>query len=795
LICETFIKEVLGVGSNHRGIYGNTNAYYGTVEQQGRLTLHLHMLIWIEHAISPQAIRDKVMDSSSDFQKMLVQYLESVCQGQCLNGTMAEVKQKIDNQTKFDCNYKDPTKTLPIPPPTTKCKNKNCDACADCILLKIWWSDFENTVDDILIRSNQHRCTQMKEQDEGKEKIHKSCLNKRGECKARFPREVIPETMVDPLTGALKLKKGEAWMNTFNIVTTYLCRCNTDCTSLLSGTAIKAVVAYVYDYISKAGLSAYTAFDTIRQVLSRNSDLIGGSNDRKTATRTLLIKMINALTTKMEMGSPMAAMYLLGNPDHYTGHNFIDFYWKNYVHEAEISWKASLNHENNAKVVLQRNREQYIGLSNTHDYIYRPSIYKNMDLFDWIRLSRKSKRNSKQQTQFNKSQERLKKYNNFTMDIDMSDSESDMMANTLVDSIDELDMFQLTSDDECDKQPCNINEKPDYVETDYSDDEIILKMNTCNESLTNDVDKDVAFLEPHPQYQAHHVHCVKDTDRIVPNFMNGSLPRRDHGDQEYYCLTMLVLFKPWRSGKDLRKENQLWHEAFNEYNFSDRQKQLMDNFNIRYECNDARDDYSAQRRGGDNKNDETFWSDKMDTANLNMDGLFDNFENDIRDIDDENDIYTLPNSKYLSKLGQMAEIEHIIQSSGWSDESPNGIMPVTKIDFQPDENIYAAQWNGIVTKAKKYVIQNQGKHLPTDTHGIPLFTYNYNEVIIADASYINKRFHAEAREKQMNIDNAVKEYNLNAEQEHAFHVIANHATINETNQLKMYLGGMAGTGK
>ncbi|KDR67903.1 hypothetical protein GALMADRAFT_79167, partial [Galerina marginata CBS 339.88] len=32
-MCEMFIKHILGVGESHSGIYGNTNAYYGTVEQ------------------------------------------------------------------------------------------------------------------------------------------------------------------------------------------------------------------------------------------------------------------------------------------------------------------------------------------------------------------------------------------------------------------------------------------------------------------------------------------------------------------------------------------------------------------------------------------------------------------------------------------------------------------------------------------------------------------------------------------------------------------------------------------
>jgi hypothetical protein len=44
---ELFIKHVLGVGTNHPGVYGETSAYYVTVEQQGQQTLHLHLLLWI----------------------------------------------------------------------------------------------------------------------------------------------------------------------------------------------------------------------------------------------------------------------------------------------------------------------------------------------------------------------------------------------------------------------------------------------------------------------------------------------------------------------------------------------------------------------------------------------------------------------------------------------------------------------------------------------------------------------------------------------------------------------------
>ena len=66
-------------------------------------------------------------------------------------------------------------------------------------------------------------------------------INKHGNCKAQFPRQIFEETQVDPKTGALNIKEGEKWINKLTPILTYLLRCNTDVTSLLSGTAIKAI--------------------------------------------------------------------------------------------------------------------------------------------------------------------------------------------------------------------------------------------------------------------------------------------------------------------------------------------------------------------------------------------------------------------------------------------------------------------------------------------------------------------------------------------------------------------------
>ena len=108
------------------------------------------------------------------------------------------------------------------------------------------------------------------------------CLNNKwGKCKARFPRRTFEQTEVDMNNGALNIKKGESMLNSVTAEVTYLIHSNTDVTSLLSGTAIKAVVAYVSDYISKPSLKTYLIFEAVKIVFDRNSDMLGGTLDHK----------------------------------------------------------------------------------------------------------------------------------------------------------------------------------------------------------------------------------------------------------------------------------------------------------------------------------------------------------------------------------------------------------------------------------------------------------------------------------------------------------------------------------
>ncbi|KAJ7143170.1 hypothetical protein C8R43DRAFT_891920, partial [Mycena crocata] len=296
---EVFIKDVLCWEDELPGLYGHTKAYYVTVEQQGRLTLHGHSLLWIRNASSPQEIRERLTGGDSIFEKKMIAYLESAHQGELIHGSVAEVKTRIGCNTQarseeVDCqsteSYKVPTQTLPTAPPPL-CEKHEYVAevgCACCDNLQNWWISYEHEVDDIVLRSNLHTCTPLAVQVQVDSEIkkdwrgvkkqlrtqkrkyneRKGCLTASGVCKARFPRETFPNSFVET-DGHITLKKLEAQLNSFSRVVAYFSRSNSDTTSLLSGTSVKAVVSYVSDYVSKFGLKTYQAFASVFDVFKR----------------------------------------------------------------------------------------------------------------------------------------------------------------------------------------------------------------------------------------------------------------------------------------------------------------------------------------------------------------------------------------------------------------------------------------------------------------------------------------------------------------------------------------------
>ncbi|KAF9038750.1 hypothetical protein BJ165DRAFT_1352678, partial [Panaeolus papilionaceus] len=277
VLVQLVIKHVLCFNddNNRHGLYGKTSAYYGTVEQQGRLTLHLHMMVWIEGSISPQQIKDRFENDDSDFTINLIKYLESAHTGDFLTGNLNTVQENV-SQHMTENDYIDPIRTLPTPSIGRTCEHKyNDDYCLSCERLGNWWEqNFKPTVDDIVYKSNVHTCRTLKETNAlpnnngNYNGAPKGCLDKNNICRARFPRTLYKESHIDE-DGHLNLKKSEEMINTYTPILSYLLRCNLDVTCLMSGTAMKATVSYITDYITKFSLKSHHIFSSMLDIYQK----------------------------------------------------------------------------------------------------------------------------------------------------------------------------------------------------------------------------------------------------------------------------------------------------------------------------------------------------------------------------------------------------------------------------------------------------------------------------------------------------------------------------------------------
>ena len=171
--------------------------------------------------------------------------------------------------------------------------------------------------------------------------------------------------------------------------------------------------------------------------------------------------------------------------------------------------------------------------------------------------------------------------------------------------------------------------------------------------------------------------CPGKQKSHVPN-MIPSLPRQDKGDRSYYCCTMLTLFKPWRDGLDLKSTEEDWDEVFNKHSFTDRQKQLMNNFNIKYECHDARDDFRLQRMAKEKNVSLPSWCNEQTVEHYDqedyMEFVLSHLETDTQS-DEIPDEYKLVSKQSIRKDREMSEMKSILENSGWLDFL-NGWYPV-----------------------------------------------------------------------------------------------------------------------
>ncbi|CAF4002524.1 unnamed protein product [Adineta steineri] len=242
-----------------KGVLGPIKAYFGTVENQGRGSLHLHILLWLDHDLTPSQLKESVRNE--EFRNGLLSYLEdiikqdlssftsdtsetdifelqesnssdSVCHTNSVsNDIVIETANESSKRSKSNA-----TKLIPSLMPTPKPSMPN------------FASYFKRDAAQLVCSSNVHIHTAT---------CYKySKKNDNPKCRMRMPRRIENVSSIDIESGEIKLKRLHETINNFNEYIISACRSNMDIKYIFSGSDAKALYRSaslddmcLYDYI------------------------------------------------------------------------------------------------------------------------------------------------------------------------------------------------------------------------------------------------------------------------------------------------------------------------------------------------------------------------------------------------------------------------------------------------------------------------------------------------------------------------------------------------------------------
>ncbi|KAJ7128756.1 hypothetical protein C8R43DRAFT_897117 [Mycena crocata] len=298
-----------------QGVFGRVKHYYGVVEAQIRGSLHLHILIWLEGALSPKLLQEKV-NENEEFKLRLFSWMESVRKilfGFKRPGTRPRTSQ---DQMVFMSSplASDLKKCLMIRPPHPD------DPDFDIV-----WGQFLREVLDASGQVHAHNETCFKKTPFSMTRLNDEDHNRL--CRFKYPFELVPESFMDE-NGKITLKRLHARVVGHNPTISGSFQCNTDGKFVGSGAFGMVLVLYFTNYSTKTGLESAIVMSALAAAMkSLNPDSNSPITDDEERCRKLLLKTLNQINGHRELSGQQVASALLGIPNHVTDAHFASFYW------------------------------------------------------------------------------------------------------------------------------------------------------------------------------------------------------------------------------------------------------------------------------------------------------------------------------------------------------------------------------------------------------------------------------------------------------------------------------------
>lgn len=148
-------------------------------------------------------------------------------------------------------------------------------------------------------------------------------------CRMRMPRRIENVSSINVESGEIKLKRLHETINNFNEYIISACRSNMDIKYIFSGSDAKALVYYITDYVTKSSLSFHDTFSLVLkavQSLEKHKFVTDATMNAEEKSRRLVLRCYNTLASQQELSGVQVASYLMGWPDHYTTHEFVNLF-------------------------------------------------------------------------------------------------------------------------------------------------------------------------------------------------------------------------------------------------------------------------------------------------------------------------------------------------------------------------------------------------------------------------------------------------------------------------------------
>ncbi|THH12700.1 hypothetical protein EW146_g7451 [Bondarzewia mesenterica] len=277
------------------GVLGEIAAYFGTVESQGRGTLHLHLLLWLQHAPSMDEMQDLL--KTDTFCLRVKQYISD---------NLHAYLPGMDSQMSMSMMENEKEIGYGRPP------NPEADDYEE--QLRQW--------ELRVARSKQvHKCEPRR------------CLYRddkgRYVCKRGAPFPLADEDFIDEV-GNWGMKRKYDKINGWVPAITINLRCNNDGKLLTNGSDMKNIAWYVTGYAAKKQNKNHNMSALIAKGYAFHTDRNDYRDSLQDQQRKLIFRVLQTANLQQELAAPMVISYLMGWGDTFKSHHYVPTFWSSF---------------------------------------------------------------------------------------------------------------------------------------------------------------------------------------------------------------------------------------------------------------------------------------------------------------------------------------------------------------------------------------------------------------------------------------------------------------------------------